>query len=85
MGKRKGTHRKLSLAEAVAQVDKLEAMLARKTWAPTTSMLIPSILMSADALLKQLRYQAYKSRSDALLQAQVERLEMLCSNFKRQS
>ena len=83
MGKRRGTHIKLSAEEAKAKVDRLEPDLKRRQWAQMTAMLIPSMLEAASRLSKQMRYQLYKDRSNTELQVQLDRLTALREEFNR--
>jgi hypothetical protein len=72
-----------SVDELAREVDRLEPSLLKRRWYPMTSMMIPGVLASADALLSELDAYAGPDRPRAV--ALRERLAALCAGFRRLS
>lgn len=70
-----------SADQLARELDRLEPWLLRRRWYPTTSMMIPSVLASADALLAEL--DAYAGPERARVTALHERLAALRTGFRR--
>lgn len=73
---------KRSIAKFTASIDKIEPWLGKTTWAPMTYMLIPSVLESADHLIRNLTFELNRTNDEALRE-QLERVTTLRANFKR--
>lgn len=67
--------------ELVAEVDRIEPWLRRTEWAPMTNMMIPSVLNSADILLRRIEAQLRIEPERA--QALFDRLYALRRAFRR--